>query len=96
MGKEKEMWKDQIKSSFSILDICKYFLDIFSNLPDNVQYFLHIGHDIWVPAPRCAALFCTLPFDWLGLWVTALLLCRGLQEVLLGLLILLDNLVILG
>ena len=50
---------------------------------------------IWLP-PRCAALFCTLPFDWSLLWFTALLLCCGLREVFLGLLIFLDNLVILS
>lgn len=45
-------------------------------------------------ADVCAALFCTLPFDWSLLWFTALLLCCGLREVFLGLLIFLDNLVI--
>eukprot|EP00438_Fugacium_kawagutii_P031603 Skav204243 [mRNA] locus=scaffold4267:41409:43419:+ [translate_table: standard] len=40
-----------------------------------------------------AALICTLPFDWCLLCLVAILCCRGLREVFLGLLIvLLQNL----
>ncbi|CAJ1411478.1 unnamed protein product [Effrenium voratum] len=42
-----------------------------------------------------AALFCTLPFDWLMLWLFLAVKCRGLRELALGTLLLWNGLAIL-
>eukprot|EP00434_Breviolum_minutum_P002766 symbB.v1.2.002433.t1/scaffold129.1/size311234/22 len=76
---------------------------------DSFSYFSILGFTgIPVPLPASdftwpdgnttadwyAALLCTLPFDWVLLWLVLLLRCRGVREVVLGGLLSIDYLVI--